>query len=132
MNPVNVKEVAGVWEGSIKTDVVGSHKANPWGLYDMHGNAPEMCLDFFVKDLGTAEVVDPKGEATGEHASFEGIKNERVVRGCGWCHGGPDGVLPGAVSSYSSCARGSTNCQCGSATCGKWNYAFRICMTLAN
>lgn len=132
LNPVNVKEVAGVLEGSIKTDVVGSHKANPWGLYDMHGNAPEMCLDFFVTDLGTAEVTDPKGEATGEHASFSSRKNERVIRGCGWTYGTPDGVLPEAVSAYSSCARGSTNCQCNSATCGRWNCAFRICMTLAN
>lgn len=132
LNPVNVKEVAGVYEGSIKTDVVGSHKANPWGLYDMHGNAPEMCLDFFVKDLGTAAVIDPKGESTGEHASFD-RKNERVIRGCGWsCPEDGPGYLPEAVSAYSSCARGSTNCQCGSATCGNWNCAFRICMTLAN
>lgn len=131
LNPVNVKEVAGVFDGNIKTDVVGSHKANPWGLYDMHGNAPEMCLDFYVKELGTAEVTDPKGGTTGEHASFSSAKNERVIRGCGWGYGGP-GLLPEAVSSYSSCARGSTNCQCGSATCGKWSYAFRICMTLSN
>lgn len=133
LNPVNVKEVAVVYEGRLRTEVVGSRKANPWGLYDMHGNAPEMCLDFFVKDLGTAEVTDPKGEATGEHASFSSSKNERVIRGCGWRYpdNGPD-YLPEAVSAYSSCARGSTNCQCNSATCGRWTCAFRICMTLAN
>lgn len=133
LNPVNVKEVAVVYEGRLRTEVVGSRKANPWGLYDMHGNAPEMCLDFFVKDLGTVEVTDPKGEATGEHATFSSRKNERVVRGCGWNYisGGQD-YLPEAVSAYSSCARGSTNCQCNSATCGRWTCAFRICMTLAN
>lgn len=132
LNPVNVKEVAVVYEGRLRTEVVGSRKANPWGFYDMHGNVPEMCLDFFVKDLGTAEVTDPKGEATGEHASFDG-KNERVVRGCGWNYiGGGHDYLPEAVSAYSSCARGSTNCQCNSATCGRWTCAFRICMTLAN
>lgn len=133
LNPVNVKEVAVVYEGRLRTEVVGSRKANPWGLYDMHGNAPEMCLDFFVKDLGTVEVTDPKGEATGEHANFSSRKNERVVRGCGWNYisGGQD-YLPEAVSAYSSCARGSTNCQCNSATCGRWTCAFRICMTLAN
>ena len=133
LNPVNVKEVAVVYEGRLRTEVVGSRKANPWGFYDMHGNVPEMCLDFFVKDLGTAEVTDPKGEATGEHASFSSCKNERVIRGCGWRYpdNGPD-YLPEAVSAYSSCARGSTNCQCNSATCGRWTCAFRICMTLAN
>lgn len=133
LNPVNVKEVAVVYEGRLRTEVVGSRKANPWGFYDMHGNVPEMCLDFFVKDLGTAEVTDPKGEATGEHASFSSGKNERVIRGCGWRYpdNGPD-YLPEAVSAYSSCARGSTNCQCNSATCGRWTCAFRICMTLAN
>lgn len=133
LNPVNVKEVAVVYEGRLRTEVVGSRKANPWGFYDMHGNVPEMCLDFFVKDLGTAEATDPKGEATGEHASFSSSKNERVIRGCGWRYpdNGPD-YLPEAVSAYSSCARGSTNCQCNSATCGRWTCAFRICMTLAN
>ena len=38
---------------------VGSKLPNPFGLYDMLGNADEMCLDVYVADLGTGEVTDP-------------------------------------------------------------------------
>ena len=33
------------------TAKVGSYKPNAWGLYDMHGNAPEICLDYFKENI---------------------------------------------------------------------------------
>jgi len=63
------------------TRKVGTRKANPWGLHDMHGNVAEWCLDRYDKAF---------------YASFEGksadrpvsLPNDRrfthVVRGGSW------------------------------------------------
>jgi len=57
------------------TAVVGSYLPNAWGLYDMHGNVWEWCLDWYVADLTAASVTDPKGAGSGSC---------RVNRGGGW------------------------------------------------
>jgi formylglycine-generating enzyme required for sulfatase activity len=56
------------------TAAVGSYQANAWGLYDMHGNVWEWCLDW-NGHIYPGAVTDPKGAASGPF---------RVIRGGSW------------------------------------------------
>ena len=50
---------------------VGLKRPNPWGLHDMHGNAPEWVLDWIASYL-PGDVVDPTGSPLGTWRVFRG------------------------------------------------------------
>ena len=57
-----------------RTTTVGSFPANPWGLYDMHGNVWEWCWDWYGGYASGAQT-DPRGAVSGSY---------RVIRGGSW------------------------------------------------
>ncbi len=54
---------------------VGSYLPNAWGLYDMHGNVYEWCLDWYAASLGVSDAADPVGATSG---------SARLLRGGYW------------------------------------------------
>ncbi len=60
-----------------QTVPVKSLSANPWGLYEMHGNVWEWCADVWQQQMSSDPVTNPLMTDTGGGAS-------RVVRGGSW------------------------------------------------
>lgn len=80
-NPVNLPEYAWFFENSnSKYQKVGRKKPNPWGLYDMHGNVAEWCLDQYDPNFYWQQndklSVSPWNKATQPYP--------HVVRGGNW------------------------------------------------
>ena len=59
------------------TAKVGSYRKNNWGLYDMHGNVQEWCLDWWDDEspYDAWPVKDPEGDKNGDW---------RMIRGGSW------------------------------------------------
>lgn len=51
---------------------VGLFIPNNWGLFDMHGNVSEWCLDWYQANLGTDSVTDPVGPETATYRALRG------------------------------------------------------------
>ena len=84
------------------TAVVGSYLQNAWGLYDMHGNVQEYCLDGFCQytDADYDPSVGKMPATEDEAANFA-----RVLRGGNW-------------NSNGHCCRAAKR-----ASSGKWDHS---------
>ncbi len=73
----NIYDKKGVLKSTkrLGTTKAGSYLPNGWGLYDMHGNAYEWCLDWYAAYPGGSSVTDPLGPDSGLI---------RVCRGGSW------------------------------------------------
>jgi formylglycine-generating enzyme required for sulfatase activity len=61
--------------GGYTTHSMGQKLPNPWGLYDIHGNVWEMCMDYWSFSYPGGNLTDPKGPSSGSY---------RVARGGSW------------------------------------------------
>jgi len=83
--------MSGYDDGAVRTALVGSYEANPWGLYDISGNVSEWTADWYDESYyRTSPERNPKGPSSGE---------SRVLRGGSW-NLGPVNVR--SASSYTS------------------------------
>ena len=77
-----------MFDGTARFTVVGSFAPNAWGLYDMHGNVKEWCLDYFNEtvEMSAETVTDPKGPTSGSIGGNNLMR--RVQRGGAYTSGG--------------------------------------------
>ena len=83
---VSGKEPAQTCDASNGTAIVGSYQPNSWGIYDMHGNVWEWCLDWYADNITTLDGmlnIDPSDSSK----TLSGAAgSQRVKRGGGWVY----------------------------------------------
>ena len=77
------------------TAKVGSYLPNTWGLYDMHGNVGEFCLDWYQANIAT-DATDPVGPETGTGRS---VRCGTWAHHANWCRSAARGLFGGTSSS---------------------------------
>jgi formylglycine-generating enzyme required for sulfatase activity len=50
-DPAQIDDYAWYVENAEKPQPIGKKKPNPWGLYDIHGNVAEWCMDHYVAEI---------------------------------------------------------------------------------
>ena len=76
-------EVGVSWGGSSQGTDVGHRLPNAWGLYDMHGNVAEWCLDWYSRAETSMEAaIDPVGPDTGSQRVYRGGKGGSNAQYC--------------------------------------------------
>ena len=81
-DPEKLEEYAWYVENAEKPMPIGKKKPNPWGLFDIHGNVAEWCLDhyepeFYKQFAGDKATLEPFNAPTDKEYSY-------VVRGGSW------------------------------------------------
>ena len=83
---------------SVGTAKVGSYLPNAWGLYDIHGNVLERCLDWYGTFPGPGTVIDPKGAPSG---SYRALRGGSRAGDASYCRAAfRDRGLPGLSANY--------------------------------
>ena len=60
---------------------VGCYLPNAWGLYDMHGNVSEWCLDWYG-DYPKSSATDPQGPESGSYRMLRGGSCRNLAQYC--------------------------------------------------
>ena len=97
-NPGGDSATAALAPAAGGTGIVGSYVPSDWGLYDMHGNVWEWCLDWYQDNIATA--TDASGVPYGGRVNINPTtpaktlsgtsSNNRVLRGGCWCNAATD------------------------------------------
>lgn len=101
-NSQNLNDNKGGYNGNHTK--VGCYQPNQWGLYDMHGNVAEWCLDWWQVNLGSTTVSDPVGPSGADYRSnsrYESGRNSRMVRGGSYISN--KNTLRSASRTFSNC-----------------------------
>ena len=75
-----IEEYAWFVNNAEKPMPVGKKKPNPWGLYDIHGNVAEWCLDHYAPDVYKQFAAAKPSQGAGDPARRQGVFLRRSRR----------------------------------------------------